>query len=263
MSRFESLYARVLEQVPRKVPEEDDPTVVVETAQGDERTIDPAAMVHRPTKVAGVTRDTLWRSPEAHPIVLDLVMLRKYDLAWLGYEIETIARLIREDFGTPTVADVNLEKLQACKTLHLVDDFWSRWEVFLPCAMAFNSQLADFHSMQVPTVAECLVAVDIANRLRDDCSWSAEIKGYLGAVHTFDSELCPQEPLTFVSVPTEDLSVDVAEVRRRWPIVRAAGQIPKGDTLEDEQLRKMLGSWVYLEAMRSRLQSQLVVLNDV
>lgn len=233
---------------------------MVETVQSDERT---TTQVPQQVKAAAVTRDTLWRSPDAHPIVLDLVMLRKYDLAWLGYEIETIARLIREDFGTVSVADVNLEKLQACKTLHLVDDFWSRWEVFLPCAMAFNSQLADFHSMQAPTVAECLVAVDIANRLRDDCSWSDEIKGYLGVVHKFDSELCPQEPLTFVQVPTEDLLVDVAEVKRRWPLVRAAGQVPKGSTAEDVQLRKMLGSWVYLEAMRSRLQVQLAVLNDV
>ena len=256
-----SLYAKVLEQVPRRLPAEEDPTVVVETSQGDEHTIDPTAMQH--AKTAGVTRDTLWKSPDAHPIVLDLVLLRKYDVAWLGYEIETIARLIREDFDTQKVADVNLEKVQACKTLHLVDDFWSRWEVFAPCVMAFNSQLADFHTMQAPSVAECLVAVDIANRLRDDCSWSDEIKGYLGTVHLFNNELCPQEPLTFVTVPTDGLLVNVEEVQRRWPVVRASGRVPKGDTAEDVQLRKMLGSWVYLEAMRSRLQSQLVVLNDV
>ena len=157
MSSAESLYNRVLEQVPRKLPVEEDPTVVVETSQGDEHTIDPAAMQHKAVKVAGVTRDTLWRSPDAHPVILDLVMLRKYDTAWLGFELETIARLIREDFNTPTVADVNLEKLQACKTLHLVDDFWSRWEVFLPCAMAFNSQLeAEKH------VTEALAAIKAA-----------------------------------------------------------------------------------------------------
>jgi hypothetical protein len=262
MSSADSLYTRVLEQVPRKFLVEEDPTSVIETSQGDEHVIDPAAMPHK-AKVASVTRDNLWRSADAHPVVLDLVMLQKYDIAWLGYEIETIARLIREDFHTTSVADVNLEKLQACKALHLVDDFWSRWEVFLHCLSAFNGGLADFHHMQVPTVAECMVAVDIANRLRDDMAWSDEIKLYLGVVHQHDSELVPQEPLQFVQVPTEHLLVDVEEVNRRWPLIRAAGQAPRGDSVEDVQLRKMLGSWVYLEAMRSRLQSQLVVLNDV
>lgn len=251
MSSDVELYERVL------LPKEEDPTVVVETAQGDESVAGVPQPVDKQRKVAEVTQDNFLRNPETHPLVLDLVLFNKYGQAWLGFELEALLALLHEDFHTPTVADVNVEKIQACKTLHLVDDFWLRWEVFLPCVAAFNGSLADFHHMQVPTTAECLVAVDIANRIRDDVQWSTELRTYLGVVLRHDGELVPQPPLDFVEVDTEGLPVDVDEVQKRWPEVRASGQVPTGGSIEDEQLRKMLGSWVYLEAMRTRFRSQL------
>ena len=262
MTSSDGIYERLLINAQRALPEREEPTVVVETTQGDEEAIQhPVA--NDKTKTAAFTRDTCFRNPDAHPILLDLLLLNKYGIEWMEWELQTLVARVQEDFRTPTVADVNIEKLQACKTLHMVDDFWSRWEVFLPCCAAFNSGLADFHSMQIPEVAECMVAVDIANRIRDDVPWSGELKVYLGAVHRHNSELCPLPPLDFVTVDVEGLPVDCAEVQRRWPLVRAAGKAPKGDTIEDEQLRRMLGSWSYLELVRARLQSQLTVLSDV
>lgn len=262
MSSSADIYERVLINAQRVQPPREEPTVVVETTQGDEEAMPLTPPVER-VKTAAFTLATCFRSPDAHPILLDLVLLNKYGTAWLEWEIETLVLHLQQDFRTQSVADVNIEKIQACKALHLVDDFWLRWEVFLPCCSAFNSTLADFHVMQIPAVAECMVAVDIANRIRDDVQWSGEIKTYLGVVHRHTSEFCPLPPLDFVSVDTEGLPVDCAEVQRRWPSVRAAGKAPTGATIEDEQLRRMLGSWSYLELIRSRLQSQLVVLKDV
>lgn len=262
MSSNDEVYRKVLSGVQSG---HEEPTAITETDQGDESMSGLPQAKHdaEKSKVASVTLDNLFRNPEAHPIVLDLVLLRKYGASWLDLEIETLVAKIQEDFKTPTVADVNIEKLQACKALHLVDDFWLRWEVFLPCVAALNGGLADFDNMQAPTVAECLLAVDIANRIRDDVPWSTEIKTYLGVVHQYSSELCPQSPMEFVTVDTEGLAVDCADVHRRWPEVRAGGKSPMGASAEDVQLRKMLGSWVYLEAMRMRLQSQLKVLSYV
>jgi hypothetical protein len=261
MSSKEELFDRILASVKSrqpKLPLDEEPTAVVETAQGDESAAGLPAPREEQYKTAAATPENFLRNTETHPIILDLVLLNKYGVDWLGWEPETLVAKLQEDFHTFTVADVNIEKMQACKVLHLVDDFWLRWEVFLPCVAAFNGHLADFDNMQVPTVAECMLAVDIANRIRDDVQWSGELKTYLAVVHKHDSELVPQAPLEFVTVDTDDLHVDCEEVRRRWPEVRAKGQLPSGASIEDEQLRKMLGSWVYLEAMRTRLQSQLL-----
>jgi hypothetical protein len=258
MSSNDEMYDKVLARSHRRLEQDEDTTVVVETDQGDESSTGLPTPREDTYKVAAATSDNFLRNPETHPIILDLVLLNKYGVSWLEWELETLVAKLLEDFHTPTVADANIEKIQACKVLHLVDDFWLRWEVFLPCVAAFNGHLADFESMQVPTVAECLLAVDIANRIRDDVQWSGELKTYLAVVHKHDGELVPQAPLDFVVVDTDDLHVDCDEVSRRWPEVRAKGQPPTGASIEDEQLRKMLGSWVYLEAMRTRLQSQLL-----
>lgn len=261
----EGIFERVLSKVRAPGIVEEDPTVVIETTQGDEvedPTVPPKAELER-TKVSNVSVAALFRNPDAHPVILDLVLLRKYNVEWMAWELETLLARVTEDFRTPTVADINVEKLQACKALHLVDDFWLRWEVFLPCCAAFNGSLADFQRMQVPDVAECMVAVDIANRIRDDVRWSTELNTYLGVVHRHGGILCPQAPLEFVKVDTEGLPVDCAAVSARWPEVRASGRPPSGDSIEDEQLRRLLGSWAYLELTRARLQAQLPILQHV
>lgn len=259
----EGLYEQVLDsakRLPRSF-DDDEPTTVVETTQGDEdENPTVRGTVESITKTSNVSVTNVFRSPEAHPLVLDLLLLQKYNIDWLGWELETIVQRVQEDFKTPSIADINVEKLQACKTLHLVDDFWSKWEVFLHCCAPFNGAFADFQHMQVPNVAECMVAVDIANRVRDDVQWSDEVKTFLAVVHKHDGILCPQPPLDFVKIDVEGLPIDCAEVRERWPGVRASGRAPDGESVEDEQLRRLLGSWAYLESVRQRLRQQLELL---
>jgi len=266
MTFSNDIFERVLSKVRDPVAiVEEDPTVVVETTQGDEdvNPTVPAVAVEAKSKVSNVSVANLFRSPDTHPLILDLALLRKYKSEWLSWELETLVSKITADFSTPTVSDINLEKVQACKALHLVDDFWLRWEVFLPCCAAFNGMFADFRSMQVPDVAECMVAVDVANRIRDDMQWSQEINTFLSVVHRHQGIMCPQPPLDFVKVDTEGFPVDCASIMAKWPLVRASGKAPTGATIEDEQLRRMLGSWVYLEMARARLNTQLQVLQYV
>lgn len=208
-----------------------------------------------PAPPAKVTQQNLWRHPDAHPIALDAAMVRRYGAEWLGWEAETLRVLIPEDFKTPSVSELNIAKLQACKTLHLVDDFWARWEVFSACLMPFNSEFPDFRTMPVPTVAQCLVAVDIAGRIREE-AWSDEMKAYFRTVYAHDGIFLPLPPIDFVTLEVPE-EVDHAALEKRWPDVRATGRAPKGETVLDEQLRRLLAANGYLEESRARLQQQL------
>lgn len=205
---------------------------------------------------SGVTAQNIWRHPDAHPVVLDYLLLQKYGVEWMTWEPETLEAHVPKDFNTPSLSDLNLSKIQACKTLHFVDTFWERWEVFVWCTMPFNSVFPDFNVMQVPTVAQCAVAVDTAQRLRNDLEFSLEVKTYLGVVHRHDGVLIPTPPLDFVHVEHE-ANLDVPAVVRRWPDVRSSGIPPKGDTMADEQLRRMLLVHTFLEESRTRLRQQL------
>ena len=256
----EGLFEEQLARARQSFLSEEEPTVVVETAQGDEQE-NPA--LPEPVEKQASSMGSLFRNAQAHPLVLDLALLQKYNADWLRWEYETLVHRIPQDFDTPTVADVNMEKLQACKTLHLVDDFWTKWEVYNACVAALNGSFADFQRMQVHTIPEHMLAVDIANRVRADAAWSPEILAFLSVAHLHDGVLVPTAPLDFVQVDTVGLPGDYVDVAKRWPAVRAAGRAPKGDSIEDEQLRRMLVCWRYLDASRKRFQEQISFLKNV
>lgn len=254
----EDLFREVLEKTGAyEAPDMDESTVMLETTGlSDEETVAEKT-------ASSVTVVNLFRSPDAHPLVLDLALLYKYGPEWLYWELETLQLRISQDFNTPTVSDLNMEKVQACKALHLVDTFWLQWEVFLPCAMALNGVFADFEVMTAPSVAQCMVAVDIANRIREDVTWSPEIKRFLGVIHRHDDILCVQPPLQFVEIDVEGLPLDCGKVAEMWPEARRLGRAPDGDTIELEQLRRMLDARAHLEEDQKRRQNQLIILKHV
>lgn len=216
----------------------------------------PHAPEEKLAETSAVTSSNLWRHPDAHPIALDMLMLQRYGPEWLKWEPETLQALVPEDFKTEALSELSLSKLQACKVLHLVDSFWHRWEVFIACAMPFNNELPDFKTMQVPTVAQCLVAVDVANRIREENAWSDEIKGYIASVYRNDEMYLPLPPADFIELAPPE-GVDSKALAERWPDVRASGKPPIGDTLADEQLRRCLIANGFLEESRARLRYQL------
>ncbi len=227
-------------------------TAVIEEGSKDA----PASTVNVAAPPDSVTPKNLWRHPDAHPIVLDLLLVRKYGHEWLDWEPETLQLVVPQDFNTPTFSELNLSKIQACKALHLVDTFWQQWEVFIACAMPFNNEFPDFRIMQVPTVAQCLVAVDIANRIRDDAAWSNEMKEYLATVYHHDGIFLPLPPVDFVVLAAPE-EIDTKALAVRWNEVRSTGKAPTGETPMDEQLRRLLTAHGFLEESRTRLQHQL------
>lgn len=231
----------------------EDPTTVIE----DEGHPETAATGERAGSDSEVTVKNLFRHHDAHPVVLEMVLIKKYGVDWLEWEPETFEVMLPRDFGS--VSDLNISKLQAMKTLHLVDTFWLRWEVFNWLTAPLNSVFPDFELLQVPTVAQCMVAVDIANRVRADVQWSDEVKGFLSVVHRHDGIFVPQPPLDFVKVDTVGLPLDAAEIAKQWDQIRVSGKPPSDDTVAGEQLRRMLIVHDYLEQSRTRLQQQLPI----
>ena len=213
-----------------------------------------------PAAPATVTAKNFWQHPDTHPIVLDLRILNKYGPEWLEWEAETLRRRIPEDFGVSSVSELAISKLQACRALHLVDAFWRRWEVFIACAMPFNNEFPDFRIMVVPTVAQCLVAADIAARIRSDVEWSGEMKAYFSVVYQHDGIFLPLPPLDFVELEVPE-EINKEEMVKRWPEVRASGKVPAKDEFVDVQLHRLLVVHEHLEESRTRLQQQLRLLH--
>jgi len=230
----------------------DESTPELETTGAPEATSSPpvSAVVTR------VTARTLLAHPETHPVIVDLALLQKYGPEWLEWEPETVQLRAGQDFGT--ISDLNFSKAMAMKTLHLVDSFWEQWEVFNWCVHPFNSLFPDFEVMQAPTVAQAMAAVDVANRVREDVSWSEEVRLFLGVVHRHEGMFVPQPPVDRLAIiDTTNVDIDLDAVKKAWPSVRVSGKAPSAQTSEAEQLRRMLTAHDFLTESRNRLKAQL------
>ena len=182
-------------------------------------------------------------------------MIRQFGGDWLEWEADTLRVIIPEKFATPSVSDLNISKLQACRTLHLVDSFWQRWEVFAACLSPFNDEFPNFDVMQAPTAAQCLVAADAAQRIRDDVPWSTEMLTYLRVAFEHDGLFISVAPLDLDLHPPE--GIDAKELHAAWTTAEAGGKLPPEGTLVGTQVRRALAAHAYLEASRTRLQDQL------
>jgi len=231
-------------------------TVEVETTQGDEEDAVGIPAEHE----TPVNALNLFQHPDTHPILLDLVLLRKYGPEWFEWEPEILEIRIPLDFQGQHISEGNMHKVQAAKTLHYGERFWSDWEIFVWCCMAFNGVPPDFEVMQVPTVGQAMVAVDIAQRIREDVPWSEEMNDYLEQVHMFGGVLCPIAPLEWVTMDDlEEYPIDPDKVRELWPEVRKSGKAPREETVEAEQLSRLLDVQEYLEESRAALRAQLPI----
>lgn len=217
---------------------------------------------HASPATSVVTLSNLFRHHDAHPIVLDLCLLKKYGSEWYIWETETLEHVIAKDFHGQ-VSDLVMAKIQAVRTVHLVDSYWQDWEVFCWCTMPFSGIHPDFEVMQVPSVAQCMISVDIANQIRTDVEWDSEVKRYIEMVHRHDEILVPQPPLDFVHIDTSGLVVDEKEIRLLWSVVSRSDKLPTGETITAEQLRRMLVAHRALEESRVSMRTQLPLVQHV
>lgn len=210
---------------------------------------------------SAVSIRNLFKHPEAHAIVLDSVLLDRYGPEWLLWEPETLQVTVQADFGH-TLSDLNLSKLQACKTLHLVDTFWENWEVFLWCCMPLNDEFPDFEVLQVPTVAQCAVAVDVAGRIRKDTPWSKEVKTFWSVVYRHEGLFVPIAPLDDVGLEVPE-GLDVSLVRKKFEEAKRTRIHPPVRAPEDGQVLRLLVVHEYLEENSARVEAQLKAVSRV
>lgn len=225
----------------------------IETLTDDEIPVENP-VIKTPSRSASI-----FTHPEAHPYAISLFLLKRYGPEWLEWEPETLRRRVDVDYRS-TISTLNFHKIQAVKTLNYVESFWTNWEVFVPCVMAFNNLLPDFEIMQVPTVAQCAVAIDVANRIRVEKDWSDEILTFLQTLFRYEGLLVAIDVLEFVPVDQDGYEEEAKEISLRWPLVRASKQLPQGDGLVNDQLRRLFDIHGDILESHQHLTSQLGML---
>ena len=159
-----------------------------------------------PSEALPLTISTLFGHHDAHPVVLDLVLLRQFGPEWLGWEPETVWSEVERAFGEVnrragwrvTVSEHNRSKIQALRTLHTVNTFWNTWEVFVPVVLSLNNIVPRFDILHKPSLAQMMAGVDITNILRPH-SFSGDVAPFVAACVLDDGVCWLPEPLGFAN----------------------------------------------------------------
>ncbi len=135
---------------------------------------------------------------DAHPIVLDLALIKAFELQWLHWEPETLWTSIHSMFQS-NVSEHNRAKIQAIQTLQVTKAPWNLWQVFEKVVQALNNNIPKFDVVQAPSIEQLYAAVDMMDTIRRE-SFSQEVKSYMAAAVLHDEVLYVPPPLDFIQV---------------------------------------------------------------
>lgn len=148
-----------------------------------------------PSAPKTITSRGVFSHPEAHPLALDLVLLKHFELEWLQWLPDTLFHEIEQTFTTP-IAEVNRLKILAAQTLHTVDSFWEEWEIFEKVIWSLNGHVPRVDVIQPPDLSILLAGVDMANGIRQE-TYGDEVARYCAAVFLHENVFYAPEPLEF------------------------------------------------------------------
>ena len=142
-----------------------------------------------------LTSKSLFSHPDAHPVALDVALLKNFQLDWFTWLPETLFSEIEQTFKT-SIAEVNRLKIMATKTLHVVDSFWDHWEIFEKTIQALNGVPPRLDVMQPPDLPFLFAGIDMVNQIRKE-TFNEEVGRYCAALFLHENVHYAPEPLSF------------------------------------------------------------------
>lgn len=238
-----------------------------------------------------LTPRLMFSSPHAHPLALDVILLDAFGPEWLSWEATTIWSEIKSEFGTETSAP-NRNKINAVKTLHLVNTPWTQWEVFTLVIVGLNGEIPDFKILVKPSVSQLIAGIRMINQVKEQ-PFGEEVARYVAACFLEDGVFYLPPPAHFgqrfaeqtqyrckkcgnIDLDTEndmcdtcgapqselekEPTFDPTPIRHRFHEVYSQGY-DREDYLEenvvDVQVAKLLVAFEYSKAQNAALREQL------
>lgn len=155
----------------------------------------PKEIASTPSLPKALTSKSIFSHPDSHPLTLDMVLLKHFDLEWLTWLSDTLFFEIEQTFST-SIAEANKLKILATQTLHVTDACWEAWEIFEKHLWALNGIVPRTDSIQPPDLPILLAGVSIINSIRKE-TYGEEVSRYCAAVFLNENVHYAPEPLSF------------------------------------------------------------------
>lgn len=230
-----------------------------------------------PSGLVGKGVGNLFVHHDSHPVVLDIALLKAYGVDWFTWEADTLWKEIMEDFQTPSISIHVKSKIQAVKTLHINEWYWTKWEVFCWATQALNNNIPDFQVIQKPSIPQLFSSVDTATLVRNDEEFGQELQGFVAAAVLEEGVVYVPEPIAFCNDEivqllevnrNDDAKAMIPAVEKRWGVVsrmtqqewEKAEELVLDESPEDVQVAKLIVARNYMDLRRRQMTSQLRLL---
>lgn len=230
-----------------------------------------------PDALAPVTRKNFFAHYDTHPVVFDVALLHQYNADWYAWEPATLWREIMADFHVSSISDHNKAKIQAVRTLHINEWYWSQWEVFNWITQALNGSIPDFQIIQKPSTAQLVNSVDISSMVRSGEEFNHELQMYVAAAMADEDVFYAPTPLAFCQAEIERLLNQIRmehvhemieDVKVRYQQISSINDVEWSrtttpilhETPVDVQVAKLKVAYDYLKLRHQQLKGQLGLL---
>lgn len=130
-------------------------------------------------KLPEITKENVWRHPNAHPLVLTLLLLDRYGKEYLDWDAETLRiTLYREDVR---LSNSVWTKIQAARVGLMAPSPWRQWEIFHSVARGLNGHQPNFTYLERPEMGHLAVAVDILGTMDPQRPWNEDVEKFVAA----------------------------------------------------------------------------------
>jgi hypothetical protein len=231
---------------------------IVQTLENSPKTVtspDTVGTIKAPvTNKEPVTSRNLFRNHDTHPMIFYVFLSDYYGPLWVTWLPESLWLVIERDFKT-SIATVSKEKINAVKTLLMVDSFWREWEIFEKVAHALNNNVSKFNMLQPPSLGQLVNAVMIAARIRHDLPFEEEIGRYVAAVAKNEGVEYLPAPLNFAQKFLGEIPKDVEDRYQALSKI-AWTEADIQETAPDIQSLKLLLAQGYAQYRKTQLVEQ-------
>ena len=243
-----------------------------------------------------LTLKNIWRHPDAHPLVLTLLLLDKYGPDYIEWAPEVLRTTLRRD-GVE-LSNSAYTKILAARVVLNSPSPWRQWEVFHWVCFGLAGEPPNFHYAEEPILGVLVAGYDAMRVVDPKRSTGLDVDKYVAACFRHEGSPYIPPPLHFaqreleerklrckncgalcrddndvrcvtctspdlVQVPYEyaDLRDGVAALwkqRATLPLSRALQGLP--DTPEGSVTAQLLSQWDYAKRVRANLVQQMKVI---
>jgi len=164
-------------------------------------------------KTAGVEQGSLnasniWRHPDAHPLVLGLLLLDRYGEPYTEWHPDVLKLTLQRD-GL-VVSNASWTKILATRTLLQSPSPWRRWEVFHWVCRALSGMPPNFTYFEKPEIGHLVSGVNIMKAVDPKRTTGLDVDKFVAAVFRTEGYAFVPEPLEFARRELEGNQIECA-----------------------------------------------------